>query len=102
MSGNNATVVLAHGAWADGSSWRKVINLLSARGVRSVAAPLPLTSLADDVAALDRVVDRAGGQVVLVGHAYSGAVIGATRSKAVKALARRDQRLYQPAFLHPQ
>jgi predicted alpha/beta-hydrolase family hydrolase len=46
MSDNNATVVLAHGAWADGSSWRKVINLLSARGVKSVVAPLPLTSLA--------------------------------------------------------
>ena len=86
MSGNNATVVLAHGAWADGSSWRKVINLLSARGVRSVAAPLPLTSLADDVAALDRTLERVDGPVVLAGHAYAGAVIGATRHEKVRSL----------------
>ena len=86
MSGNNATVVLAHGAWADGSSWRKVINRLSARGVRSVAAPLPLTSLADDVAALDRTLERVDGPVVLAGHAYAGAVIGATRHEKVRSL----------------
>jgi len=86
MSGNNATVVLAHGAWADGSSWRKVINLLSDRGVKSVAAPLPLTSLADDVAALDRTLERVDGPVVLAGHAYAGAVIGATRHEKVRSL----------------
>ena len=86
MSGNNATVVLAHGAWADGSSWRKVINLLSVRGVKSVAAPLPLTSLADDVAALDRTLERVDGPVVLAGHAYAGAVIGATRHEKVRSL----------------
>jgi pimeloyl-ACP methyl ester carboxylesterase len=86
MSDNNVTVVLAHGAWADGSSWRKVINLLSARGVKSVAAPLPLTSLADDVAALDRALERVDGPVVLAGHAYAGAVIGATRHEKVRSL----------------
>jgi pimeloyl-ACP methyl ester carboxylesterase len=86
MSDNNVTVVLAHGAWADGSSWRKVINLLSARGVKSVAAPLPLTSLADDVAALDRTLERVDGPVVLAGHAYAGAVIGATRHEKVRSL----------------
>lgn len=82
----DVTVVLAHAAWADGSSWARVIDRLRVAGVRSMAAPLPLTTLADDVAALDRVIDRAGGPVVLVGHAYSGAVIGATRRSGVKGL----------------
>ena len=86
MSGNNTTVVLAHGAWADGSSWSKVISQLSARGVKSVAAPLPLTSLPDDVAALDRTLERIDGPVVLAGHAYAGAVIAATRSEKVRSL----------------
>ena len=80
------TVVLAHAAWADGSSWARVIDRLRVAGVRAMAAPLPLTTLADDVAALDRVIERAGGPVVLVGHAYSGAVIGATRRSEVKGL----------------
>jgi pimeloyl-ACP methyl ester carboxylesterase len=86
MSDNNITVVLAHGAWADGSSWSKVIGALSRLGVKSVAAPLPLTSLSDDVAALDRTLERTGGPVVLVGHAYAGAVIAATRSEKVRSL----------------
>jgi pimeloyl-ACP methyl ester carboxylesterase len=85
MAGN-VTVVLAHGAWADGSSWSKVIAGLKRAGVASVAAPLPLTSLADDVAALDRTLERVDGPVVLAGHAYAGAVIGATRDAGVKAL----------------
>jgi pimeloyl-ACP methyl ester carboxylesterase len=87
MSSNDVTVVLAHAAWADGSSWARVIDRLRTAGQRAIAAPLPLTSLADDVAALDRVIERANGLVVLVGHAYSGAVIGAARSTKVKALA---------------
>ncbi|SDN70294.1 alpha/beta fold hydrolase [Afipia sp. GAS231] len=86
MSLNDVSVVLAHGAWADGSSWSKVIGPLRAEGVRVVAAPLPLTSLADDVAALDRTLERIDGPVVLVGHAYAGAVIAATRSEKVKSL----------------
>jgi pimeloyl-ACP methyl ester carboxylesterase len=80
------TVVLAHGAWADGSSWSRVIALLNQAGVRAVAAPLPLTSLEDDVAALDRTIERIAGPVVLAGHAYAGAVIGATRHERVKGL----------------
>ena len=86
MAVNNATVVLAHGAWADGSSWAKVIMALAASGVKAVAAPLPLTSFQDDVSALDRTLERVGGSVVLAGHAYAGAVIAATRSDKVKAL----------------
>jgi pimeloyl-ACP methyl ester carboxylesterase len=80
------TVVLVHGAWADGSSWAKIIAPLAADGINVVAAPLPLTSFLDDVAALDRTIDRVTGPVVLVGHAYAGAVIAATRSDRVKAL----------------
>lgn len=85
MSGN-VTAVLAHGAWADGSSWSKVIGPLKAAGIGVVAAPLPLTSLADDVAALDRALERLDGPAVLVGHAYAGAVIAATRDPRVSAL----------------
>src|SRR5260221_11143417 len=86
MSLNDVSVVLVHGAWADGSSWSKVIGPLQAEGVRVVAAPLPLTSLADDVAALDRALERIDGPVVLVGHAYAGAVIAATRNEKVRSL----------------
>jgi pimeloyl-ACP methyl ester carboxylesterase len=86
MSLTDASVVLVHGAWADGSSWAKVIGPLAAEGIRVVAAPLPLTSFHDDVAALDRTLERATGSVILVGHAYAGAVIAATRKEKVKAL----------------
>lgn len=90
MTKQELTIVLAHGAWADGSSWMRVIERLNAAGHRAMAAPLPLTTLAADVAALDRVIARAGGPVVLVGHAYAGAVIGATRAGIVEALVYID------------
>src|SRR5271167_4349253 len=86
MSSKDVSVVLVHGAWADGSSWAKVIAPLAASGIKAIAAPLPLTSFADDVAALDRTLERVAAPVVLVGHAYAGAVIAATRSDKVKAL----------------
>jgi pimeloyl-ACP methyl ester carboxylesterase len=86
MAKNDVTLVLVHGAWADGSSWAKVIAPLAASGVKTVAAPLPLTSFRDDVAALDRTLERGEGPIVLAGHAYAGAIIGATRSDKVKAL----------------
>ena len=86
MSLTDASVVLVHGAWADGSSWAKVIGPLAADGVGVVAAPLPLTSFQDDVAALERTLERTTGPVVLVAHAYAGAVIAATRHERVKAL----------------
>jgi hypothetical protein len=59
---------------------------LQAQGVAVTAAPIPLTTLADDVAALDRALDRVEGPVVLVGHAYAGAVIGSSKSSHVRAL----------------
>ena len=86
MPHENVSVVLAHGAWADGSSWAKVIGPLAAQGMQVLAAPLPLTSFAEDTAALERTLERASGPVVLAGHAYAGAVIGAARHQNVKAL----------------
>src|ERR1700742_4779171 len=86
MANKDVNVVLAHGAWADGSSWAKVITALKADAVNVLAAPLPLTSLADDVAALNRSLDRTEGPIVLAGHAYAGAVIALARPERVKAL----------------
>jgi pimeloyl-ACP methyl ester carboxylesterase len=83
---SQVSVVLVHGAWADGSSWGKVIGPLKSAGLTTVAAPLPLTSLADDVEAVGRVLDRLDGPVVLAGHAYAGAVIAETRDPKVAAL----------------
>jgi pimeloyl-ACP methyl ester carboxylesterase len=77
---------MAHGGWADGSSWARVITGLAAHGIKAVAAPLPLTDLADDVAALNRSIERVPGPVVLAAHAYAGAVIGLARPERVKAL----------------
>jgi pimeloyl-ACP methyl ester carboxylesterase len=86
MSPSDVRVVLVHGAWADGSSWSKIIGPLAADGVGVSAPPLPLTSFQDDVAALERALERVPGPLVLAGHAYAGAVIAATRSDKVKAL----------------
>jgi pimeloyl-ACP methyl ester carboxylesterase len=86
MAIRDVSVVLAHGAWADGSSWARVITALDAEGITAVAAPLPLTSLKDDVAALNRTLERVEGPIVLAGHAYAGAVIAEARSPRVKAL----------------
>jgi pimeloyl-ACP methyl ester carboxylesterase len=69
------TVILVHGAFADGSSWDNVIPLLQAKGLHVVAVQNPLTSLADDVAAVKRVIDGQKGPVVLVGHSWAGTVI---------------------------
>jgi pimeloyl-ACP methyl ester carboxylesterase len=82
----NATAVLVHGAWADGSSWKKVIRPLQREGIRVISAPIPLTSLTDDVAALRRVLERIEGPVLLAAHAYAGAVISVPDEGQVKAL----------------
>lgn len=68
-------VVLVHGAFADGSGWRGVYDLLTARGYRVSIVQNPLTSLADDVAATKRVLDRQTGQTILVGHSWGGTII---------------------------
>src|SRR5215468_8249712 len=68
-------VVLVHGAFADGSSWAKVIPILEKRGLHAVAVQNPLTSLADDANATRRIVAMQDGPVILVGHSWGGAVI---------------------------
>lgn len=83
----DVTVVLVHGAFADGSSWGRVVSLLQARGLHVIAVQNPLTSLADDVAATKRALDLASGKVVLVGHSWGGTVITeAGNNDKVKAL----------------
>jgi pimeloyl-ACP methyl ester carboxylesterase len=69
------TIVLVHGAFADGSGWRGVYENLTARGYRVAIVQNPLTSLEDDVAATTRVLDRQDGQAILVGHSWGGTVI---------------------------
>jgi len=68
-------IVLVHGAFVNASSWSKVIPLLEAKGLHAVAAQIPLTSFADDVAATKRAIALQEGPVLLVGHSYAGAVI---------------------------
>jgi pimeloyl-ACP methyl ester carboxylesterase len=82
----NSTIILVHAAWADGSCWDKLILPLERQGLRVVCAPLPLTSLTNDATALSHVLERTPGPVVLVGHAYSGAVIAAVANDRIKAL----------------
>src|SRR5580700_5829842 len=86
MHDSKLTVVMVHGAWAECASWTEVILPLQKQGLGVVCAPIPLTSLSDDVAALDRLLARIEGDIVLVGHAYAGAVIGAVRNERVRLL----------------
>jgi pimeloyl-ACP methyl ester carboxylesterase len=86
MTAENGTIVLVHGAWADGSCWQNVILPLRRLGLCVMCAPLPLTSLTEDIAALSRTVERTKGPVVLVGHAYAGAVIAGPTDGRIKAL----------------
>lgn len=84
-------IVLVHGAFADASSWSKVIPILQKDGYYVTAVQIPLTSLADDVAVTKRVVDAQKGRVVVVGHSYAGAVItDAAGGDNVKALVYVD------------
>jgi len=88
----NTTIILVHGAFADGSGWGEVIPLLEDEGYEVIAVQNPLTSYADDVATTRRVVDAQTKPVVLVGHSYGGAVItgaavGATNVKALVYVA---------------
>lgn len=80
MSGK-PNVVLVHGAWADGSSWSAVIELLQAKGYPVIAPQFPETSLADDVARLRQVLARQTGPVIIAGHSYGGQIMTALGSE---------------------
>jgi len=83
---SEVSVVLVHGAWADGSSWKEIILCLRRNGLRAIAAPIPLTSLSDDTAAIRRAIARTQGPLILAGHAYAGAVIATINDERLKAL----------------
>src|SRR2546428_7546915 len=91
------TIVLVHGAFADGSSWSKVIPILQRDGYTVIAVQNPLTSFAADVETTKRVVDAQTGPVVLVGHSYGGAVI----TEAAAGSANLKGPAYLPAFAAP-
>jgi pimeloyl-ACP methyl ester carboxylesterase len=68
-------VVIVHGAFADGSGWQSVFEILTKQGYNVTIVQNPLTSLEDDVAATNRILDKQDGPVVLVGHSWGGTVI---------------------------
>jgi pimeloyl-ACP methyl ester carboxylesterase len=82
----NATIVLVHVSWADGSCWQNVILPLRNEGLHVTCAPIPLTTLSDDIAALQRVIDKTGEPAVLAGHAYGGAVIAGPNDSRITSL----------------
>jgi pimeloyl-ACP methyl ester carboxylesterase len=73
--GRKNNIVLVHGAWADGSSWSRVISLLQRQEFNVAAVQLPLTSLDDDISATRNLLAAQKGPTVLVGHSYGGVVI---------------------------
>ena len=72
------SILFVHGLWADGSCWSETIPPLRAEGYNVISVQVPLTSLQDDVAAVKRALDRAGGPAILVGHSWGGFVITAS------------------------
>ena len=91
-SGVKPSIVLVHGAWADGSSWSRVIGILQDQGYTVYAPPNPLRGLASDSAYLASFLQSITGPIILVGHSYGGAVItnAATGNPNVKALVYVD------------
>ena len=81
------SIVLVHGAFADGTGWQRVIPILQHDGYTVVAVQNPLTSLADDIATTKRVIDAQPGRTVVVGHSYGGAVITGAASGSAKVQA---------------
>jgi pimeloyl-ACP methyl ester carboxylesterase len=75
MSTNTTGIVLVHGAWSDGSVWRKVIPILKNAGHKVIAVQLPFQSLVGDVDTVKRAIEHIGGPTILVGHSYGGEVI---------------------------
>ncbi|HUA86785.1 MAG TPA: alpha/beta hydrolase [Bryobacteraceae bacterium] len=82
----DASVLLVHGAWADGSCWQNLILPLEKEGLKVTCAPIPLTSLTEDIAAVERAFERTSGPVLLAGHAYGGAVIAGVTNDRLRSL----------------
>ena len=79
---SKTNIVLVHGAWADGSSWGKVIPFLQQKGFNVTAAQIPLTSLADDIVVTRNLLAAQKGPTVLAGHSYAGVVISGAANDA--------------------
>src|ERR687895_2650035 len=90
QDGSQPTVVLVHGAWADGSGWRGVYDLLRQDGHEVRVVQNPTVSLQDDVAATKMIIDAQSEPVILVGHSYGGAVI---------TEAGNDSKIGAPVFI---
>ncbi len=87
MQKGKPVIVLVHGAFADGSSWNKVIPILQRKGYQTIAVQNPLTSLDDDVKFTERALAEVEGDIILVGHSWGGVVITqAGNNEKVKAL----------------
>ncbi|WP_266180828.1 alpha/beta hydrolase [Dyella humicola] len=86
MGANDPTVVFVHGAWVNETSWDKVVHALRSKGIATVVVTLPLSSLRDDTVVLGDAIEQIDGPIVLVGHAYAGAVIASMEDRKVKAL----------------
>src|SRR3954470_14254415 len=84
---NRPTIVLVHGAFADGTGWQRLIPILERDGYTVTAVQNPLTSLTDDIATTKRVIDAQPGKVVVVGHSYGGAVITGAASGNANVMA---------------
>src|SRR5258706_1856902 len=80
----NSSIVLVHGAWADGSCWSNVILPLQRRGLNVICAPIPLTPLANDTAALNQTLERNAGSVGLPGAPYSVGLVHGGNTKTPK------------------
>ena len=106
QSDTKPTIVLIHGAFADGTSWQHVIPLLEQNGYSVLAVQIPLSSVPDDVATTKRAIDFVKGPVVLVGHSYGGVVItgagaGAPNVKALVYIAAYARRSTKPSAPRP-
>src|SRR6201990_1968410 len=87
MTTRPASIILVHGAWADGSCWSGVIERLQGEGYKVTAPQFPLTSLADDVARLRQVLALQDGPTVVAGHSYGGQIMTALGSDAPNVVA---------------